>query len=99
MSDLKPCDPEVYAKGELIAVLHKGTDSKVVEAWVRRVAALAKARLDWYIEGGYPQVLHLGNDQTYASAIRHVKEFNGINDIRVYRTLPRGRISGFRRDR
>jgi|GEM_PF-6204287 len=94
-----PCDPEVFTRGELIAILQAGAPTGEVEYWVKFAAKESGARLDWYTEGGYPQVMHLGNDQTYAKAIETIKAMNGLGGVKVKRTLPRGRISHFRRDR
>jgi hypothetical protein len=96
------CDQEIYDNGELIAVLRadgKHTRTEDIDAWVEAVATEAKARLDWYQEGGYPQVLHLGDDASYARAIEAIKAHNGQHSLTVTRTLPRGYISAFRHDR
>lgn len=98
-NDPPPCDPEIYHKGELIAVLDAGIPSTTVEAWVKRIARLGRVRVDWHIEGGYPQVLHLGDDHSYARAMNLINNMNGHGGIKVTKTYPRGRISHFRRDR
>src|SRR3989339_1068661 len=54
-----PCDPEIVAKGEPVALLY-GTPN-AVERWVKSVAELANARVDWHYTGGIAEVLHLGD--------------------------------------
>ena len=99
--DPPPCNREIYKQGELVAVLEASGPTYAVEAWVRAIAETAEARLDWYIEGGYPQVMHLGTDVTYRRTMQVIERLKegALYNVRVRVTYPRGHISHFRRDR
>ena len=57
-----PCDPEILKNGRLVITLQGS--SNAVENWVKRVAEMAGARLDWHYVGGIAHVLHLGDDES-----------------------------------
>ncbi len=59
-----PCDPEIYEHGQPVALL--SASDAAIEQWVRCVASLAKARLDWHYNGGFARVLHLGDEESRA---------------------------------
>lgn len=97
----RPCDPEIYAKGELIAVailMRPHADSHAVERWVKAVAHTAKARLDWHYSQ-HVHVMHLGDDNSYRRAVEAVRAFDNSGGMHVLQIYPRGRIGILRQDR
>lgn len=55
-----PCDDEIYKHGDQVCVI--AGSANAVERWVRGIASLANARVDWHYIGGRAVVLHLGDD-------------------------------------
>jgi hypothetical protein len=60
----KPCDPKIFKKGKPVASL--SASSNAVETWVKVVAKMANAKVDWHYSGGRAQVLHLGDAKSRA---------------------------------
>lgn len=103
-----PCDVEIFRNGQPIAALTGS--SYLVERWVRKMAYVANARIDWHYSAGVAQVLHLGDDQSRARVIAAMQlfesEFDGsilkfyeIGDVGLYRQgvteAPEGAVAGF----
>lgn len=59
MSDFPPCDPEIFKKGEGICIFHAA--AKIVEPWVKKVAAESGQRVDWHYSGGMVNMLFIGD--------------------------------------
>ena len=55
----KPCDKKIFKNGQTVAMLDGS--SNAVERWVKAVAGMAEAQVDWHYAGGRAMVLHLGN--------------------------------------
>ena len=90
---IKPCDPEIYNKGELIATLydsHNRAQPDIVEKWVAEVATQARARLGWHYEGGVPQVLHLGDAESHQRVTLALRLNSRQSGIWVKDIFPRG---------
>jgi hypothetical protein len=73
------CDPEIFEKGNPVCVITG--PSTEIEAWVKAIATIAKARVDWHRVAGRAVVKHLGD----AASLRRVK--------RALKRVPRGVIS------
>lgn len=54
-----PCDREVYQRGEPVAILDAASND--AEQFVKAIARLASAKVDWHYSGGRAQVLFLGD--------------------------------------
>lgn len=68
-----PCDPDILTNGKAICVVDGR--SNAIENWVRSVATIAKAKVDWSYYGGRGVVLHLGDDKSRQRVL------NAINEI------------------
>jgi hypothetical protein len=66
--DPKPCDPVIYSKGNLAAIV-AGVPSNAMERWVRRVAIKARQPVDWHFVGGRAFVKTLGTVGVVHTAI------------------------------
>ena len=58
------CDPEVYEEGKFLCGL-SGPRMWMIEAWVKKVAKLAKTKVDWSFCGGRASVDYIGDDEVY----------------------------------
>jgi hypothetical protein len=63
-----PCDHEIFQKGKSVAAIDGS--SNAVERWVKKVAATAKARVDWHYSGGVANILHLGSKKSRERVIQ-----------------------------
>lgn len=70
--ELPRCDPKIFKKGKPVASLDARADD--AEAWVKAIAKLAKAKVDWHYSGGRAQVLHLGNAESRVRVEKAVDE-------------------------
>lgn len=70
--ELPRCDPKIFKKGKPVASLDARADD--AEAWVKAIAKLAKAKVDWHYSGGRAQVLHLGNAESRARVEKAIDE-------------------------
>jgi hypothetical protein len=68
----KPCNSKIFKKGVMVASLDGS--SNAVERWVRAVACLAKAQVDWHYAGGRAIVLHLGNKASLQRTLDAMQE-------------------------
>jgi hypothetical protein len=66
-----PCAPDIYANGKSACVL-AGPRSKVIEAWVRRVAAVSEQQVDWHFVGGRAVVRYIGDVVRVIGAVREL---------------------------
>lgn len=73
--DPPPCDPEIFARGKIVCGLTGS--SNAVEGWVKRLAKMAHAKVDWHYVGGRARVLHLGGE---ASRKRVFAAFEKLRD-------------------
>jgi len=91
MADNEPhseeCDPDIFQNGEPVVLIDAGGDE---ERWVKEVAALAGARLDWHISGGTSQVLHLGDDESRQRVDDAISKLEGSLKGRIMRRIPVG---------
>jgi hypothetical protein len=67
-SDPAPCDPEVFANGEVIYVTHSISSNRM-ERWVKKVAEQSGQRVDWHFFGGRAVAKAIGNIQMVTAAI------------------------------
>ena len=89
-----PCNPEIFKKGEPIALLD--ASSNAVERWVQAVAVAADARLDWHYSAGVAQVLHLGDVDSRARAEAAITQLEATLEGSVLRRLSLGHPGIFR---
>lgn len=72
--DPPPCDPEIFENGKGVCVI--AGSANALERWVRAVAKIANAKLDWHYSGGRGNVLHLGD------ADSRQRVFNAIEELK-----------------
>lgn len=92
----KPCDNEIFQKGEPIALLDGS--SNAVENWVQEVAKKANARVDWHYSGGVAQVLHLGDMESRRRVEKAIVNMPEVENPRVMRRIPSGSPGLYRKD-
>ncbi|OGZ99026.1 MAG: hypothetical protein A3D57_04830 [Candidatus Sungbacteria bacterium RIFCSPHIGHO2_02_FULL_46_12] len=80
-----PCDSEIFEKGEVVARLE--ARSNATENWVKTVAWLANARVDWHYGGGIAVVLHLGDSASRTRVVAAMRQLESTLDGRVLRIL------------
>jgi len=56
------CDQKIFDEGEFLCIL-AGPRMWTIEAWVKKVAKLAKAKIDWHFLGGRACVYYLGGPE------------------------------------
>ncbi|MDD3887996.1 MAG: hypothetical protein PHN19_04425 [Patescibacteria group bacterium] len=69
--DLPLCDKEILEKGRLVFVLIG--KSVEIEEWVKKLAKLTNAPIDWHMVGGRAYILHLGDDESLARVNMEIK--------------------------
>ncbi len=79
------CDPEIYHHGEHIATLD--ASSLAAEAWVKKVADQAQARVDWHYVGGRACVRFLGKQGARNRVFAAINELQGELDGTILRTF------------
>ncbi len=70
-----PCDSEIYEKGEGVCIVEGKAEA--VERWMRRIALVANAKLDWHYSGGRASVLHLGDEASRKRVLDAIREMKG----------------------
>lgn len=103
-SSLPPCNTEVFKKGKPVIAMRG--DLLKIEAWVKKIAEEANARVDWHVTGGGAQVLHLGDPESRARVEKAIDELTcpgtiiqryGLEDVGLYRNgvtpVPKGTIA------
>lgn len=93
--DPKPCDQEIFQKGEPVVLLDGS--SNAVENWVQEVAKKADARVDWHYSGGVAQVLHLGDMESRRRVEKAIVNMPEVDNPRVMRRLAAGSPGLYRR--
>ena len=80
-----PCNSEIFKKGAVVARLD--ARSNAAENWVKAVARLAKARVDWHYAGGIAVVLHLGNHASRTRVLAAMRQLESTLNGHVLRIL------------
>jgi hypothetical protein len=61
VTDLNPCNDDIFANGTNVAMVHS-VPAETVEAWVRAVRGWSQVeRIDWHYIGGRARVAALGD--------------------------------------
>lgn len=69
--DLPLCNKEILEKGKLVFVIIG--KSVEIERWVKKLAKLTNAQIDWYMAGGRAYIFHLGDDESLARVNMEIK--------------------------
>ena len=78
---MQDCDPEVYEKGRVVAVIGSWVYSEVIEAYVNRVARESGQRLDWHYFAGAAVIKAIG-DLEKVDKVMYWDSPNFNNDLR-----------------
>jgi len=70
-SSLPKCNKEILEKGRLVFVIIG--KSVEIEEWVKKLAKMTNARIDWYMAGGRAYIFHLGDDESLARVNMEIK--------------------------
>lgn len=89
-----PCDDEIFRRGEPIAAVDGR--SNAIERWVKRVAQVANARVDWHYSGGRGHVLHLGDAESRGRVMQAVHDLEPELDGRILKLFHVGDAGLFR---
>lgn len=66
--DPVPCDPEVFANGDVVLVTDSISSNRM-EGWVKKVADRSGQRVDWHFVGGRAVVKAIGDIEAVKAAI------------------------------
>jgi hypothetical protein len=74
MSQLQPCDKNIFEKGKPLLIADTDDDGGDVsfEAWVQAIAKESKQKADWHYSGGRAQVLYIGKRDKLLKAAKSI---------------------------
>ncbi|HEX8184669.1 MAG TPA: hypothetical protein VF747_07950 [Blastocatellia bacterium] len=68
---IPPCDPEIYERGALVAVITGGS-AKLIDRFVKEVSEFSGEPVDWHYAGGRGRVLTTGDASKVQYVIREL---------------------------
>jgi hypothetical protein len=73
VSNLKPCDPEIYQNGIQVGVIGatETHNAEWIEKFVRELRKFTGQKVDWHYVGGRAQILALGDVDAVRERIRY----------------------------
>lgn len=77
----KPCDPEIFSKGEGICILD--APSWPMEHWVQRLSEKSGEKLDWHYMGGRAILMHIGTVRSHRKVQQVIREMDPDPEIRI----------------
>ncbi len=88
------CNMQIFQNGSPILAIDGS--SSAVEKWVRSLGNRAKSQVDWHYSGGIAQVLHLGNEKSFARTASVANGLESTLEGRIMRRYSFGGIGLFR---
>lgn len=68
-----PCDKRIFKDGVAVCILDGKSDA--IEKWVKGIARLTEAKVNWHYVGGRANVLYLGDDIGYEKVLECIYAF------------------------